>query len=219
MFQTIIKPINIAVQTKITNTLACVQCVQYHRKPRWFPVAKSKMFRIPERPKKNIDEYNELQRLHKNYNTQVRLVRKFIMNDVRQKQEISSADHVIVTPEEQVADMQRCAELNNAWNASIAENRKQRLEKARAQKHREILARLELKIRQDEIARKAAEEAVRLEKSLAKTFILKHNLDEAIEYALANPSDYNFCINLDGEILHGRTSTNNEKDSAVTAAN
>lgn len=64
MFKSVIKPINTAVRSSITSNLASVQCVQYHRKPRWIPQAKSKVFRIPERRKQDPDEQAELKRLH-----------------------------------------------------------------------------------------------------------------------------------------------------------
>lgn len=67
MFKSLIKPLNNVVQSNVTNSLACVQCVQYHRKPRWIPQAKSRIFRVPERKKQNDDERAELMRLHSHY--------------------------------------------------------------------------------------------------------------------------------------------------------
>jgi small subunit ribosomal protein S26 len=49
--------------------------VRWKRKPRWLPVAKSKMFRIPERPKIPENERIELKRLNDRYNTHMRAVR------------------------------------------------------------------------------------------------------------------------------------------------
>lgn len=47
-------------------------------------------------------------------------------------------------------------------------------------------------------------------KELSKSYILKENLDQAIEFALANPVDYNFAIDLQENIYHGRiTDTSN----------
>lgn len=40
----------------------------------------------------------------------------------------------------------------------------------------------------------------------SKTYILKENLDQAIEFALANPVDYNYAIDLQENIYTGRTS-------------
>lgn len=67
MFKSIIKPINAAVHINTINNIACVQCVQFHRKPRWAPQAKSKIFRVPERRKQSDDEKAELLRLHNHY--------------------------------------------------------------------------------------------------------------------------------------------------------
>lgn len=53
----------------------CIQCVRWKRKPRWLPVAKSKLFRIPERPKIDESEDIELKRLHDRYRTEMRSVR------------------------------------------------------------------------------------------------------------------------------------------------
>lgn len=41
---------------------------------------------------------------------------------------------------------------------------------------------------------------------LSKTFITKEKLDEAIEFALSNPVDYNFALDLNGNMYSGRMS-------------
>lgn len=51
-----------------------IQCVRWKRKPIWLPTAKSKLFRIPNRPVIPIEEYNELKRLHNNYKTLMKSV-------------------------------------------------------------------------------------------------------------------------------------------------
>lgn len=76
----------------------------------------------------------------------------------------STADRIIVTPEEAAAEMQQCIDLNNAWNASIAEIRNKRLEKAMNERQEFILTRLEMKREREEEAMRAAEELVRIEK-------------------------------------------------------
>lgn len=96
--------------------------------------------------------------------TQVRAVRSYLLKETTLRKAISSADHIIVTPEEAAAEMQRCFELNNEWNADIAEIRNQRLEKEMKEQRDLILSRLALKRQRDEDALLAAEELVRLEK-------------------------------------------------------
>ncbi|XP_077992523.1 small ribosomal subunit protein mS26-like [Glandiceps talaboti] len=46
------------------------------------------------------------------------------------------------------------------------------------------------------------EEIVRKEKDVSKTFITLETLDEAIERALADPVDFNFAINKDGQKMY-----------------
>jgi len=44
-----------------------LEFVRWRRKPRWLPVAKSKVFRVPERKKQTEEERTELMRLHNQY--------------------------------------------------------------------------------------------------------------------------------------------------------
>lgn len=219
MFKSVIKPINDAVCSSLSSHLASVQCVQYHRKARWIPVAKSKMFRVPERKKQDEDERAELMRLHNRYKTQVKAVRAYLFEEVKLKKATSTADRVVITPEEEAADMQRCIDLNNAWNASIAEIRNERIATKMRRKQVIIAKNLEKNREQMEEALLIAEEAIQLEKERSKSNILREDLDKAIEYALAHPVDYNFAINLDGDIFHGRAGIDDTTDKLETASN
>lgn len=51
---------------------------------------------------------------------------------------------------------------------------------------------------------------------LSKHYILKENLDQAIEHALANPVDYNFAIDLQHNILLGRVTDTTSATSVAT---
>ncbi|XP_037934439.1 probable 28S ribosomal protein S26, mitochondrial [Teleopsis dalmanni] len=190
---------------KCANSALSLEFVRWRRKPRWLPVAKSKMFKVPERPFEPPEEKAELKRLHNIYKTQLRSVRLYLREEVKRIQETSTADHYVLTPEEEEAEFQRCFEENEIWNKKIAEERNERLEKERAERVNLIKERIELaKIRHEERLERA-EEIVRKEKENAKTFITLEKLDEAIEHALANPVDYNFSIDLNSNIYRGRT--------------
>lgn len=128
----------------------------------------------------------------------------------------STADHLVVTPEEELAELERCRHLNDAWNATIAAERSERLERQLADRQAFILQRLELKEAREAAALAEAEEIVRREKQLSATYILKHNLDAAIEHALANPVDYNFAIDLQGNVLAGRRTDPKDAQSVAT---
>lgn len=107
--------------------------------------------------------------------------------------------------------------INDDWNATIAAERDERLNAKLAERKAWIAERLELKLERDQAALDAAEETVRREKELSKTYILKANLNEAIEYALANPVDYNFAIDLQGNRLAGRVTDAKDVHSVATA--
>jgi small subunit ribosomal protein S26 len=69
------KYLGLQVSNNLKLSPVCVQCVRWKSKPRWLPVAKSKLFRIPVRPKTDESEEIELRRLHNRYRTQMRAVR------------------------------------------------------------------------------------------------------------------------------------------------
>ena len=51
------------------------QSLRWKRKPIWLPTAKTKLFRVPVRPKIPEDEKLEIQRLYNNYRTYYRSVK------------------------------------------------------------------------------------------------------------------------------------------------
>ncbi|XP_030372890.1 probable 28S ribosomal protein S26, mitochondrial [Scaptodrosophila lebanonensis] len=191
-----------AVKTGSTNF--ALEFVRWRRKPRWLPVAKSKKFRVPERKKQTEEERVELLRLHNIYKTQLRSVRQYLREETVRQQETSTIDHIVFTPEQEEAAFQRCLEENAAWNATIAAEREVRLKREREEKKAYVQERLEAALIREEERKEQANEKVRREKELAKTFISRENLDVAIETALANPVDYNFSIDLGGNIYRGR---------------
>lgn len=177
-----------------------LQLVRWRRKPRWLPMAKSKLFRVPERPSQDPMERTELMRLHAHYKTQLRAVRGFLMTDTNAREATSTADHLIISPEQMEAEFQQCAEINNKWNAEISLIRNSRLQLERDDQHQQIQQRLMAKDERIATRRTAAEELVRIEKERSKALITADNIDEAIEKALADTVDFNFAIDLGGKI-------------------
>lgn len=205
MFRSALTVLSKTSETKITNCSVGLEFVRWRRKPRWLPVAKSKVFRIPERKPQSPDEKLELLRLHNHYKTQMRSLRLFFREEVQRIRETSTADHLVQTPEQEEDEFQRCINLNNEWNATIAKERSVRLEKEFAERREYIKERLELAKEREEERIRRIEEIVRKEKEAAKNFITRENVDAAIETALANPVDYNYSIDLRGNMYHGRT--------------
>ncbi|XP_068149638.1 small ribosomal subunit protein mS26 [Drosophila tropicalis] len=184
-----------------------LEFVRWRRKPRWLPVAKSKLFRVPERKKQTEEERTELMRLHNQYKTQLRSVRQYLREEVIRYEETSTADHIVLTPEQEEAEFQRCLDENAAWNAAIAKERDIRLAKERDAKVVYVQERLEAKKLRDEERIERANARVLHEIEQSKTFITRENLDAAIETALANPVDHNFAIDMGGNLYYGRNAT------------
>lgn len=68
----------LAVNTEcLQNKPAIYQTVRW-RKPRWVPQAKSKIFRVPPRRVPPEDERLELMRLHNNYRTKIKSLRRYL---------------------------------------------------------------------------------------------------------------------------------------------
>ncbi|KAH8379346.1 hypothetical protein KR009_004335 [Drosophila setifemur] len=196
-----------------------LEFVRWRRKPRWLPVAKSKMFRVPERKKQTEEERTELMRLHNQYKTQLRSVRQFLREEVVRHEETSTADHIVLTPEQEEAEFQKCLDANATWNATIAKERDQRLAKEREEKVAYVQERLEARQLREEEQREQANQRVLREIELSKTFITRENLDAAIETALANPVDHNFAIDLAGNLYQGRKTTTSQAPDANSAPN
>ncbi|XP_065092620.1 small ribosomal subunit protein mS26 [Ochlerotatus camptorhynchus] len=187
-------------QQQPTRMLLQYTTVRHHRKPRWLGTAKSKLFRVPERKQQIADEVAELKRLHNNYHTQMKAVRRFLMDEVEASKLVSRAGVVIQTPEEEAAEWEEVQRINEDWNRKVGEVRDKRLAEEREQRRNYILERLVAKEQREQENRERVEERVRLEKELSKAYITRDNIEKAIEMALVQPISYNFAIDLNGNI-------------------
>ncbi|XP_038221227.1 probable 28S ribosomal protein S26, mitochondrial [Zerene cesonia] len=181
-----------------------IQRAEAHRKPRWLPVAKSKIYRIPKRPEISEDERLELRRLSNNYKTQMRAVKRFYVEDfLREKLTLESATSEM-SQRLEAEEWQRCEEINDMWNAQIAAEREERRKKELNEMEQYSLARMEAKDREmkERIAKASAK--IKREKELSTTFITRENLEATIDAVLANPTDYNYAIDLSGRKFPGR---------------
>lgn len=192
-------------KTLLQRTLPMItQYAEAHRKPRWVPVAKSKMFRIPKRPVITEEERVELLRINNNYKTQMRAIRKFYRDEL--VKELSSSNNRASEESLRVEreDWERCLKLNEEWNANISVEREKRRAEQLHKMEQYALARMEAKDLELEqrIAKASAE--IRKQKELSSTFITPETIDAAIDEAIANPVDYNYAIDLKGQQTIGR---------------
>lgn len=103
-----------------------VQVAEAHRKPRWLPVAKSKIYRIPKRPVISEEERVELLRLHNNYKTQMRAIRRFYNEEMIKESRTRASASSEMSQRIEAEEWARCVELNDKWNAQVAQEREER---------------------------------------------------------------------------------------------
>ncbi|KAI8437343.1 hypothetical protein MSG28_011684 [Choristoneura fumiferana] len=114
--------------------------------------------------------------------------------------------------------MERCIKVNEEWNAKVAAEREERRKVELAAREEHILGRMQVKDQKlAERIEKAAEE-IRNQKELSTTFITPETLEEAIDRALANPKDYNYAIDLQGNQIAGRETPIPVKEKAASTA-
>ncbi|XP_042241230.1 probable 28S ribosomal protein S26, mitochondrial [Homarus americanus] len=183
-----------------TLSLAGSQTVRW-RKPRWVPVAKSKMFKIPPRTITPKEEVVEITRLFNMYRTQMRAVRRHLWEESLRRADTSELSMQQAAEDE--AEHQQILEYNHQENLRVAALREERVRKefeanlARVEASKEKLAKQALE------AQEKALHLITETQALVKTFIKREDLEEAIETAIANPIDYNFVIDQEGHIFRG----------------
>lgn len=96
--------------------------------------------------------------------TQLRSVRQFLREENIRLDETSTADHFVLTPEQEEAEFQRCLQENEKWNREIALIREQRLAKEREEKAKYVEERLRLAREREEERMEKIEALVKKEK-------------------------------------------------------
>ncbi|CAK1545404.1 unnamed protein product [Leptosia nina] len=196
-----------------------IQIAEAHRKPRWLPIAKSKIYRIPKRPEISQEERLELRRINNNYNTKMRAIRRFYAEEwVREKSTLESATSEM-SQRLEADEWLRCEELNEMWNKTIAAEREERRAQELTIMEEYSLARMEAKDKdlRERISKASAK--IRKEKELCTTFVTPENLEETIDRILSNTVDYNFAIDLKGNTYQGRDSNIQNEDKKIQASN
>lgn len=120
-----------------------IQSAEAHRKPRWLPVAKSKIYRIPKRPVISEDERLELLRLHNNYKTQMRSIKRFYHEEMIKEKSSRESASSEMSQRIEAEEWARCVELNEKWNAQVALDREERRKIEIAEQDEYALKRME----------------------------------------------------------------------------
>lgn len=185
--------------------------VRWRRKPRWLPTARSKVFKVPQRPNKPQEEHEEIKRLYNNYRTHMKSIRRYLF--YRYSTELESQSNTEQQQLETEEDFIRCSKINDEWNGRCKVEREKRLEELLKKDVLLAKEKIESIRMKKEEQLQMIEEIVRQEKEASATYITAENIDAAIEEALNKEVDYNFAIDLDGNRYEGReTEPNLAKD-------
>lgn len=141
----------------------------------------------------------------------MKAIRLFLREEVLKASLPSTTSVLLKSPEQVQAEFDEALKINNEWNAECAKVRAVRMEKKMKEQEEYVLERLAAKEERDEERRQQVREAIELQKVQSKHFITEANIDEAIERALADVVDYNFAIDLDGNMIKGSQSLGKEQ--------
>lgn len=194
-----------------------IQTVRWGRKPIWLPTAKSKLFKVAPRKKLPVEEYEELKRLHNNYRTKIKSIRKYFEDNysIHNMEKFDEEQHKNTIE----ADFARCNVVNDEWNANVKVLREQRVNKELEDTLNVAKQRLQERIEFNAKKHEMIEEIVRREKEAAKDFITIDKIDSAIEYAINNPVDYNYALDLEGNKISGQETNSLDKKNQKVIVN
>ncbi|GFT69390.1 probable 28S ribosomal protein S26, mitochondrial [Nephila pilipes] len=168
------------------------------RKPKFLPTAASKLFRIPEHPYVPPDEKQLIDDLLEEYYRKIDSLRVLFKAELNQKN--IDEGHTLENQRDEEAKFCLLLEENKKENERIAKIREETMEKIFQEKQIHLLQLEEnRKITNEEIKMKV-DEIVRNEKEKTAAFITYENIDEVIEKALYEPKNFNFAIDVNGNI-------------------
>ncbi|XP_015928974.1 small ribosomal subunit protein mS26 [Parasteatoda tepidariorum] len=168
------------------------------RKPLWMPTAKSKLFRIPQHPYVSEEEKDLIDDLLDEYYIKLESLRKLFQEELKQKFEDEGFS--LKKQQESKENFLSLLEENKKENERIKLIREETLERLFQEKALKLLEFQEQKKVEDENIKLKVDEIVRKEKEKVAGYITYENLDEAIEKAMENPVNYNFCIDVNGSL-------------------
>ncbi|XP_076295192.1 mitochondrial ribosomal protein S26 [Lasioglossum baleicum] len=186
---------NLAGYDHLISKATTIQCVRWKRKPIWMATAKSKVFKVPQRPQISEEESAELQRLHNNYKTMMKSLRSFF---VKKLEEEKVKSNVSTSQEYTDEDFLVRYHINKEWNKQVAAEREDRLIAARSERTEEIIKQLEEKEQRNLDIQREVDAKIRKAKEEAPTFITPDNIDQAIAKALETVVNHNAAIDPEG---------------------
>lgn len=141
----------------------------------------------------------------------MKAIRSFLREEVMQAKLPSTTSVLLKSPEQIQAEFDEALKINDEWNAECAKVRAVRIESQMKEQEQYVFERLAVKEERDEELRLKVREAIELQKLESKNFITEENIDEAIERALTDVVDYNFALDLDGNMIKGSLSVEKQQ--------
>lgn len=182
-----------------------------HGKPRWIPMARSKMFKNPPESTRPVSELDHIQELKEQYKIRMAALVHYLHEDDVKNSDTGEAAVQEQKMEEEVHH--RILQANEEENTKVAIRRSERLAKHTEERKLKIREELE-EFEESERERLALVDRI-VEKHTGEmeSRVKEEDLEEAIEMALANPIDFEYAIDKDGHIFRGRTTKCMQVDS------
>jgi len=174
-----------------------------HRKPRWIPMARSKMFVDPPQSLISKEETDHIEELKDQYMVRMRALHMYLLEDDLKNSDTGEAGMIAAKKEDE--DHLKMVKLNDEENKKVAERRVARLKLEAEERKVRIARELEEFEKTEKERIIAADQMVEKQKVEMENRIREEDLEKAIETALANPVDFEYAIDADGNIFRGRT--------------
>ncbi|CAL1298831.1 unnamed protein product [Larinioides sclopetarius] len=168
------------------------------RKPRWLPMAPSKLFRIPQHPYVPPDEKQLIEDLLEEYYTKIVSLQKAFKEELAQKSR--DEGHTIENEKLEEAKFLSLLEENKKENERLRKIREETMERLLQEKQVELLQLEEERKLKEQETKQRIEEIVRKQKEKIAVCITYENLDEAIERAINDPRNVAYSIDVYGNV-------------------
>lgn len=170
------------------------------RKSRWMPTAKTKLFRIPQRPNPPEDEHREIRRLYEVYRTHIKSLRVFL----EEKQHSTNVIQENQLQSEEEAEHLRLMEENRQENERMAALREARAVARREALEAAVMLDIQEREKEEEERLKNAAVIIQQQQEITRSYLPREQIEQAVESAMASPAVYDFAVNVEGYVVRGR---------------
>ncbi len=169
------------------------------RKPVWEPMAPSKLFRITTKEVLNEQEVKQRQHFDNTFETNMRSIREYLKTEFYLTTlEAGGLTHEQVCDEE--TEQLELIQQNDRENERVAQLRAQRVALQSQLSDQHLIVSQLQQLEDSKLKGKQFDEIVRQEIKRSKSYITHENLESVIEEALANPINYDFAIDTEGNV-------------------